>query len=120
MDEKKDQITTIDQYIAQYPEEVQVILSKIRAVIQEAAPGAVEKISYGLPAFHQNGPLVYFGAFKHHIGLYPTPPGIAAFKEELSVYKSSKGAVQFPLDKPIPYDLITRIVQHRLAENLKK
>jgi uncharacterized protein YdhG (YjbR/CyaY superfamily) len=112
--------TTIDEYIAQFPEDVQQILLKIRAVIKEAAPGAVEKISYQLPTFYLNGNLVHFGVHKHHIGFYPTPPGIAAFQEELSVYKGAKGSVQFPLDEPMPYELISQIVRFRVAENLKK
>jgi uncharacterized protein YdhG (YjbR/CyaY superfamily) len=112
--------TTIDEYIAQVPEDVQPVLNKIRAVIKESAPGATERISYQMPAFYLNGNLVYFGAHPHHIGFYPTGSGIEAFKEELSGYKWSKGAVQFPLDQPIPYDLISRITRFRVAENLKK
>ncbi len=112
--------TTIDEYIAQYPQDVQQILVKIRAVIKESAPEAVEKISYQMPGFYLNGSLVWFGAHQHHIGFYPTPSGIEAFKEELSAYKCSKGAVQFPLDKPMPYELIGKIVKFRVAENLKK
>jgi uncharacterized protein YdhG (YjbR/CyaY superfamily) len=111
---------TIDAYIAQYPQEVQQILQKIRAAIKEAAPQALEKISYQMPGFAFHGALVWFGVHQHHIGFYPTGAGIEAFKEQLSAYKSSKGAVQFPLDQPIPYDLIRRIVKYRVAENLKK
>ena len=99
---------------------MQPILVKIRAVIKESAPEAVEKISYQMPAFYLNGDLVWFGAYKHHIGFYPIPSGIEAFKQELSAYKRAKGSVQFPLDKPIPYDLIRKIVKYRVAENLKK
>jgi uncharacterized protein YdhG (YjbR/CyaY superfamily) len=120
MEGKSDKPTTIDEYIAQCPEDVQPILAKVRAVIKESAPGAVEKISYQMPAFYLKGNLVYFGAHKNHIGFYPTGSGIEAFKEELSDYKWSKGAVQFPLDQPIPYDLISRIVKFRVAQNLKK
>jgi len=120
MEAKKDKPATIDEYIAQFPEDVQHIMQKIRAVIKEAAPDAVEKISYQMPAFYLNGNLVYFSAFKHHIGFYPIPSGIEAFKQELSAYKRAKGSVQFPLDKPIPYDLIRKIVKYRVAENLKK
>jgi uncharacterized protein YdhG (YjbR/CyaY superfamily) len=120
MEGEKDHPTTIDEYIAQFPEVVQHILARIRAVIQESAPEAVERISYQMPAFYLKGNLVYFGAHKHHIGFYPTGSGVEAFKEELSAYKGSKGAVQFPLDKPIPYDLISKIVKFRVAENLKK
>jgi uncharacterized protein YdhG (YjbR/CyaY superfamily) len=111
--------TTIDEYISQFPEDVQHILVKIRAVIKESAPEAVEKISYQMPAFYLNGYLVYFGAHQRHIGFYPTSSGIEAFKAELSAYKWAKGSVQFPLDKPIPYELISQIVKFRVAENLK-
>ncbi len=120
MEEKKDRPTTIDEYIAQCPPEVQPLLQKLRAVIKEAAPDAVDKISYQMPGFALNGTLVWFGLHKNHIGFYPTGEGIAAFKEELSGYKLSKGAVQFPLDQPMPYDLIIRIVKYRVAENRKK
>jgi uncharacterized protein YdhG (YjbR/CyaY superfamily) len=120
MEAKSGQPTTIDEYIAQYPEDVQEILGKIRAVIKESAPGAVEKISYRLPTYYLNGNLVHFGAFKHHIGFYPTPSGTEQFESELSAYKRSKGAVQFPLDKSMPYDLISRIVKYRVAQSLKK
>jgi uncharacterized protein YdhG (YjbR/CyaY superfamily) len=111
--------TTIDEYIAQYPENVRQILNRIRTVIHEAAPDAAEKISYGMPGFEQNGSLVWFGVHTRHIGFYPTASGIAAFREELAGYKSSKGAVQFPLDQPIPYELIARIVRFKVAENFK-
>ena len=120
MEGKKDRPTRIDEYISQFPEDVQLILEEIRAVIKESAPQAVEKISYQMPGFYLNGYLVWFGVHKHHIGLYPTGSGIEAFKEELSAYKKAKGSVQFPLDKPIPYELISKIVKFRVAENLKK
>ncbi len=120
MEGKKDHPTAIDEYIAQFPDDVQGILFKIRAAIKESAPNAVEKISYQMPAFHLNGYLVGFAAHTHHIGLYPTPSGIEAFKHELSAYKQSKGAVQFPLDEPMPFELISKIVTFRVAENLKK
>ncbi len=110
----------IDEYIARWPAGVQEILQKIRAVVHEAAPGAEEAISYQMPAFKYKGNLVYFAAFKNHIGFYPIPSGIEAFKEELSAYPQGKGSVQFPLDRPIPYDLIRRIVLFRVAENEKK
>jgi uncharacterized protein YdhG (YjbR/CyaY superfamily) len=110
----------IDDYIAQFPDDVQQILTRIRAVIKEAAPQATEKISYQMPTFYLNGNLVHFAVHKRHIGFYPTPTGIEAFKEELSAYQGAKGSVQFPLDQPIPYDLIRRIVQFRVAENQKK
>ncbi|MBN2549077.1 MAG: DUF1801 domain-containing protein [Anaerolineales bacterium] len=120
MEEKTGHPATIDAYIAQFPPDVQDILTRIRAVIRAAAPEAVEKISYQMPAFHRNGSLVWFGVHKRHIGFYPAGSGIEAFKEEISAYKWSKGAVQFPLDQPIPYELISRIVQFRVAENLRK
>jgi uncharacterized protein YdhG (YjbR/CyaY superfamily) len=112
--------TTVDEYIAQAPKDVQPILQKIRAVIHESAPRAVERLSYRMPGFYDHGYLAWFGLHAHHIGFYPTGEGVTAFKQELSAYKTSKGAVQFPLDQPIPYDLIRRIVAFKLAENLKK
>lgn len=112
--------TTVDEYIAQCPKNVQPTLKRIRAAILSAAPGATEKISYKMPAFVLNGTLVWFGAHENHIGFYPTGEGISAFESELSAYKTSKGAVQFPLDKPIPYTLIKRIVKFRVAQNRKK
>ena len=120
MEGKSEKPTTVDEYIAQCPEEVQPILTKLRKVIRESAPGAVEKISYQMPTFYLKGNLVWFGVHQHHIGFYPTGSGIEAFKEELSPYKTSKGAVQFPFDRPLPYDLISRIVKFRVAQNLKK
>ena len=111
---------TIDEYIAGFPADVQKILQKIRVTIHEAAPEATEKISYQMPTFYLNGNLVHFAAFKDHIGFYPVPSGIEKFKKELSVYKQGKGSVQFPLDKPIPYGLITKIVKFRVKENQAK
>ncbi|MDF2484594.1 MAG: hypothetical protein K0R46_762 [Herbinix sp.] len=113
---------TIDEYIATFPQEVQLILGNIRAIIKELVPEATEKISYQMPTFYLEGNLVHFAAFKNHIGFYPTPSGIEAFQEELSKYKGAKGSVQFPLDQPIPYELIRRIVLYRLEErrNQKK
>jgi uncharacterized protein YdhG (YjbR/CyaY superfamily) len=111
---------TIDEYIKTFPMEIQNILEKMRQSIRRAAPEAAEAISYQMPAFKQNGILVYFAAHKNHIGFYPTSSGIAAFKQELSSYKGSKGAVQFPLDQPIPFDLVERIVKFRAQENLAK
>jgi len=111
---------TIDEYIAGFPQDVQEILQKIRATIREAAPDAEERIAYQIPTFFLNGNLVHFAAFKKHIGFYPAPTGIEEFKEELSVYGWAKGTVKFPLDKPIPYDLIRRIVKFRVKENLEK
>jgi uncharacterized protein YdhG (YjbR/CyaY superfamily) len=110
----------IDEYIAGFPPDIQAILRKIRAIIREAAPGSEEAIKYQLPTFTLNGNLVHFGAFKKHIGFYPTPSGTEKFKKELSVYQGAKGSVQFPLDKPIPYDLIREMVRFRVKENLKR
>jgi uncharacterized protein YdhG (YjbR/CyaY superfamily) len=108
---------TIDQYIANLPNEVKAILEKIRAIIREEAPDAKEAMKYGIPTFTLNkGNLVHFGAFPKHIGFYPTPSGIEAFKQELSGYESAKGSVQFPLDRDMPYDLIRRIVAFRVKE----
>lgn len=120
MQENKININSIDEYIRQFPKEVQDILQNLREVIKESAPDAVEKISYQMPAFSWNGNLVYFAANKNHIGFYPTSSGIAAFQHKLTDFKSSKGAVQFPKDKPLPYDLISEIVKFRVAENRKK
>jgi uncharacterized protein YdhG (YjbR/CyaY superfamily) len=107
----------IDQYILQFPEETHDILNKIRALIKEHAPDAIESIAYGMPAYKLNKkPLVYFAAYKTHIGFYATPSGHEAFQEELSKYKQGKGSVQFPLDQPIPYDLIVRMVKFRVQE----
>ena len=119
METKKAKPTSIDEYIGQYPQDVQQILNQIRAVIKEEAPQAVEKISYGLPTFYQNGNLVHFGVHTHHIGFYPTPSGMEAFKEELSGYKGAKGSVQFPLNQPMPYELIRRMVKFRTEETKK-
>lgn len=116
---KKVALTT-DEYIAQFPPDVREILQNLRAVIKEAAPEATEKISYQMPTFYLNGNLVHFAAYARHIGFYPAPSGIEAFKEELSPYKGAKGSVQFPLDKPLPMDLITGIVRFRVSENIKK
>ena len=109
--------STIDEYIASFPPEIQNILSKIRDIVRELAPEATEKISYQMPTYYLKGNLVHFAAFQKHIGFYPTPSGIEAFQEELSKYKGAKGSVQFPLNQPIPYDLIRRIVLYRLEEN---
>jgi uncharacterized protein YdhG (YjbR/CyaY superfamily) len=118
MDTKKP--AHIDEYIGAFPNNVQEILEKIRATIQKAAPDAKEKISYSMPAFEQNGIVVYFAAFKNHIGLYALPSGHETFRKELSKYKSGKGSVQFPLDQPMPFDLIAKIVKFRVKENLEK
>ncbi len=110
----------IDEYIEQFPKEIQDMLQKIREVIHETAPEATEKISYQMPTFYMNGNLVHFAAFKKHIGFYPTPSGTEQFHNELSVYKGAKGSVQFPLNQPIPYELIRRIVEFRVTENSAK
>jgi uncharacterized protein YdhG (YjbR/CyaY superfamily) len=110
----------IDAYIAQFPEETQALLKQIRETIHAAAPDATEAISYQMPTFKLHGNLVHFAAYKNHIGFYPVPSGIEAFKDDLSVYKQGKGSVQFPLDEPLPLDLITRIVKFRAEENLAK
>lgn len=120
MKTEKTGITSIDEYIATFPKETQKILKEIRATIKAAAPEAEEKISYQMPTFFLKGNLVHFAAFKNHIGFYPTPSGIEAFKDELSVYEGAKGSVQFPIEKPMPLKLITKIVKYRVAENLKK
>lgn len=113
--------TKIDDYISNFPENTRQILEEIRATIRAAAPEASESISYGMPAFKLNGrPLVYFAGYKKHIGFYATPTGHAAFSEELSKYKQGKGSVQFPLDRPMPLDLIARIVRFRAAEHKEK
>lgn len=110
-------VETIDDYIALYPKEVQIVLEKLRKVIRGVVPEASETISYGIPTFKLMGKnLVHFGGYAKHIGFYPSPKGIEAFKEELSVYEGGKGTVQFPLDKPIPYDLVKRIVIFRAKE----
>ncbi len=114
---KKD-FKTIDEYIATFPKEIQPKLQGIRQTIKQAAPNAQEAISYQMPAFKQKGNLVWFAAFKHHIGFYPTPSAIVAFKDKLTLYKTSKGAIQFPIDQPIPLELIKEIVHFRVKENL--
>lgn len=110
----------IDAYIAGFPPEVQERLAAIRAVVRDVAPEAREAIKYGLPTFILQGNLVHFGAFKHHIGFYPTPSGLEQFKDELTQFKSSTGAVQFPLDQPLPLDLIRQITAFRVQENTSK
>lgn len=110
----------IDKYIAGFPEDVQKILEKIRGTIRKAAPEAEETIKYQIPTYTLNGNLVHFAAFKNHIGLYPTPSGTAQFKKELAPYKAAKGSIQFPLDQPIPYGLIRRIVLFRVKESKAK
>lgn len=109
---------TMDEYIKTFPKDVQGILEKMRQTIRKVAPEATEAISYQMPTFKLNGKnLVHFAAFKNHIGFYPIPSGIEAFKKELSPYKQGKGSVQFPIDRPIPYDLVKKIVIFRVKEN---
>ncbi len=109
--------STIPSYISTFPAPIQEILEKFRQIIQRAAPGAEEAMSYGLPTFKLNKKnLVHFGAWEKHIGFYPTPSGIEAFKKELSKYKGAKGSLQFPLDEPMPYDLVEKIVKYRVEE----
>jgi uncharacterized protein YdhG (YjbR/CyaY superfamily) len=120
MDKSKAGFATIDEYIATFPAEIQAILQEIRATIRAVVPDADEKISYQMPTFYLHGNLVHFAAFKNHIGFYPTPTGIEAFQEQLSAYKSAKGSVQFPLDQPMPLDLIREIVRYRVEESVTK
>jgi len=110
----------ITEYIASFPEDVQEVLQKIRETIRNAAPDAGETINYAIPTFVYKGNLVHFAAFKKHIGFYPAPSGIEKFKDDLAGYQSAKGSVQFPLDQPIPYELIDRIVRFRVEENIQK
>lgn len=111
---------TIDEYIAGFPQDVQETLEKIRVTVRGAAPDAEETINYQIPTFTLKGNLVHFAAFNKHIGFYPTPSGMEEFKDELSVYEGAKGSVKFPLDQPIPFDLIDRIVKFRVKENLER
>jgi len=110
----------IDEYISNFPKDVQVILEKVRKTIRKIAPDAQEKINYGIPTFTLNGNLVHFAGFKEHIGFYPTPSGIEKFKKELSKYDGAKGSVKFPLDQPIPYALIAKITEFRVKEQQAK
>ena len=110
----------IDEYISTFPEAVRIKLERLRQTIREAAPGAEEAISYKIPTFKMNGNLVHFAAFKKHIGFYPEPSGIEAFKEELTKYESAAGSVKFPIDEDLPLDLIRRIVKYRVKENQLK
>ncbi|MEF2966989.1 DUF1801 domain-containing protein [Paenibacillus sp. M1] len=120
MNDKPIPFETIDEYISNWPADVQEILQTLRQVIKNAAPDAKETISYQMPTFALHGNLVHFAAYAKHIGFYPDPSGIEAFKRELSEYKHAKGSVQFPIDKPLPYDLISKIVEFRVAENKDK
>jgi uncharacterized protein YdhG (YjbR/CyaY superfamily) len=120
MDAGKGQFKTMDEYIKTFPEQVQIILEKMRQTIRKAAPEAEEAISYQIPTFKLNGNLVHFAAFKNHVSFFPTARGVEAFKKELSRFKGSRGTVQFPLDRPIPYDLVRKITVFRRKENLEK
>ena len=120
MKAKPKTVETIDDYISEFPKDVQAILKRIRTTIRKAAPEAQEAIKYQIPTYVQNGNLVHFGAYKTHIGFYPTSKAIVKFKTELSPYAGAKGTVRFPLDKPIPYDLIGRIAKSRVQDNLTK
>ena len=115
--DKKSKYTTIDEYITQFPKDTQRLLEQIRSTIQDAAPDATETINYQIPTFKLNGNLVHFAGYKKHIGFYPDPSSIIAFKNELSKYKTSKGSIQFPIDKPLPLDLVKRIVEFRVQQN---
>lgn len=120
METNKTTPKDIDSYIAGFPQDVQVILQELRAVIKQAAPQAEEAISYQIPTFRLKGNLVHFAAFKNHIGFYPTSSGIEKFKNELSAYKLARGTVRFPLDRPLPLGLISKIVKFRVKENLER
>ena len=116
----QEQPNSLDEYIATFPKNVQEILKSLRQAIKETAPQAQETISWRMPTFKLNGNPLFFAAFKKHIGLYPGPEAIVAFKERLSVYKTSKGAIQFPIDKPLPLELIKEIVTFRLKESTSR
>jgi uncharacterized protein YdhG (YjbR/CyaY superfamily) len=120
MESTKTAPKDIDEYIATFPNDVRTILEKIRKTIKKAAPDAQETINYQMPTFTLNGNLVHFAAFERHIGFYPTPSGIEKFKKEIDAYKNAKGSVQFPLDQPIPYELIGRITEFRVKEQQAK
>ena len=114
------QFKTMDDYINTFPEDVRAILNELRQTIRDVAPEAEETINYQIPTFTLNGNLVHFAAFPNHIGFYPTPSGMEAFKQELSVYKGAKGSIQSPIDEPLPLPLIRRIVKYRVKENLER
>ena len=117
---KAKKVETIDEYVSTFPKNVQEILEELREAIRDAAPNTKETISYQIPTFKLKGNLVHFAAFKNHIGFYPTPSAIVEFEEELSEYETAKGSVKFPMGKPLPIDLIKRIVEFRVTENLDK
>ena len=120
MNNDNGKVKTVDEYMSGFSIDVQDILNQVRATIRKAAPNAVETIKYQIPTFVLNENLVHFGAFKNHIGFYPTPSGIEQFKNELSAYEGAKGSVKFPYDEPIPFDLISKIVEFRVKENLER
>lgn len=116
----KTNFKTVDEYISTFPKDIQKILEQVRQAIKKSAPEAQETINYQIPTFRLNGNLVHFAAFKNHIGFYPAPSGLKAFRKEISKYKSSKGSVQFPIDEPMPISLISKIVKYRVKENSSK
>jgi uncharacterized protein YdhG (YjbR/CyaY superfamily) len=119
MEQHKEGFSSIDEYIATFPEDIQALLEAVRATIKAAAPGAEERITYQMPTFVLNGHLVYFAAWKNHIGFYPGSSGVReAFKDELSPYEGTKGSLRFPIGQPLPMELISKIVQYRVSENL--
>jgi len=120
MTTKRTKAKDIDEYIASFPKETQKLLEQVRVTIREAAPEAEETINYGIPTLTLKGNLVHFAAFKNHIGFYPAPSAIKSFSKELSAYDGAKGSVKFPIDKPLPFDLISKIVKFRVKENLEK
>ena len=120
MKNRMTKTTTIDEYIANFPPEIQALLQQIRRTIREAAPLAGEKIGYGIPTFTLNGNLVHFAGFKTHLSFFPTSSGVEHFKDELTAYQTSRGTIQFPLDQPIPFDLIRRITLFRVEENMRR
>lgn len=110
-------MSAIDDYISGFPDDVQKVLKKVRATIRKAAPDAEEAIKYQIPAFVQNGNLVFFAGYKKHVGVYPVPAGTQAFQKQIAPYKAGKGTLRFPLDEPIPYELIAELVKYRLKES---
>ncbi len=120
MNQRKAGFRTVDEYIAAFPEDIRTLLQSVRATIRAAAPDAEERIAYQMPTYSQHGNLVHFAALKNHIGFYPTPSGIDAFHADLAKYRSTKGAVQFPIGEPLPLELIRKVTQFRVEENLKR
>jgi len=116
----KREFKTVDEYIGTFPEDVRTILNELRQAIKESAPEAEETINYQIPTFTLHGNLVHFAAFQNHIGFYPTPSGMEAFRKELASYKGAKGSIQFPIDRPLPLVLIPRIVEYRVKENIER